>query len=101
LSHKYFACYTNVGEWFELPYERAMNDLKIAGFISSAAAAFGTTSVTIATITTPAPGILGVIGLTTTTTVVLPAAGLVAAGALVAYGVSEGVKIARQQSESH
>ena len=75
-----------------------MDDLKI--FIGSAAAAFGTSSVTIATITSSAPGILGVIGFTTTTTVTLPVAGVVAAAALVTYGVREGIKISRQQSES-
>ena len=47
-----------------------------------------------------APGILGVIGFITTTTVGLPVAGVVAAGALVGFGVYKGVEIARQQSES-
>lgn len=77
-----------------------MDDLKFASFIGSAAAAFGTSSVTIATITSSAPGILGVIGFTTTTTVTLPVAGVVAAGALVGFGVIKGVEIARQQSKS-
>jgi hypothetical protein len=49
---------------------------------------------------TSAPGILGVIGFTTTTTIALPVAGLVAAGALVAFGAYKGVEIARKQSES-
>ncbi|MEG3910497.1 hypothetical protein QT979_21380 [Microcoleus sp. w2-18bC1] len=77
-----------------------MDDLKIVGAITSAAAATGTGSVTIATITSSAPGILGVIGFTTTTTVALPVAGVVAVAGLVAFGVFKGVEMARQQSES-
>ncbi|MEG4851332.1 hypothetical protein QUB10_10500 [Microcoleus sp. B5-D4] len=77
-----------------------MDDLKMAGFFSSVAAAFGTTSVTVATITSSAPGILGAIGFTTTTIITLPAAGVVAAGALVGLGVYKGIEIARQQSDS-
>jgi len=56
-------------------------------------------TVTSATVTSLAPGILGVIGLTTTTTVALSVAGLVAAGALVSFGAYKGVEIARKQSE--
>jgi len=77
-----------------------MDDLKIVGAITSAAAATRTGSVTIATITSSAPGILGVIGFTTTTTVALPIAGVVAAGGLFIFGIIKGVEMARQQSES-
>ncbi|MEZ2303971.1 MAG: hypothetical protein ACBR13_19575 [Microcoleus sp.] len=77
-----------------------MDDLKMVGAITSAAAATGTGSVTIATITSSAPGILGAIGFTTTTTVALPVAGVVAVAGLVAFGVYKGVKMASQQSES-
>ncbi|MEG4338463.1 hypothetical protein [Microcoleus sp. D3_18_C2] len=77
-----------------------MDNLKMVGAITSAAAATGTGSVTIATITSSAPGILGAIGFTTTTTVALPVAGVVAVAGLVAFGVYKGVEIARQQSES-
>jgi len=77
-----------------------MDDLKMVGAITSAAAATGTGSVTIATITSSAPGILGAIGFTTTTTVALPVAGVVAVAGLVGFGVYKGIKIARQQSES-
>ena len=77
-----------------------MDDLKMVGAITSAAAATGTGSVTIATITSSAPGILGAIGFTTTTTVALPVAGVVAVAGLVAFGVYKGVEMARQQSES-
>lgn len=78
-----------------------MDDLKIVGAITSAAAAAtGTASVTVATITSSAPGILGVLGFTTTTTVALPAAGIVAAAGLVSYGVYKGVEFARQQSKA-
>jgi len=79
---------------------RAMDDLKIVGAITSAAAATGTGSVTIATVTSSAPGILGVLGFTTTTTVALPVAGIVAAAGLVAFGAYKGVEFARKQSES-
>ena len=47
-----------------------------------------------------APGILGVIGFTTTTTVALPVAGIVAVAGLVGFGIFKGVEMARQQSES-
>lgn len=77
-----------------------MDDLKIVGAITSAAAATGTGSVTVATITSSAPGILGVLGFTTTTTVALPIAGVLAISGLIGMGVYQGLKIARQQSES-
>ncbi len=48
---------------------------------------------TIATITSPAPGILGVLGFTTTTTVALPVAGILAAGGLVLFGIYKGLGI--------
>ncbi|MEG5051670.1 MULTISPECIES: hypothetical protein [unclassified Microcoleus] len=75
-----------------------MDDLKIVGAITSAAAATGTGSLTIATITSSAPGILGVIGFTTTTTVALPIAGVVAVGGLLAFGFLK--VMASQESES-
>ncbi|MEG3970135.1 hypothetical protein QUA00_21285 [Microcoleus sp. T2B6] len=75
-----------------------MDDLKMVGAITSAAAATGAGSVTIATITSSAPGILGVIGFTTTTTVALPIAGVVAVGGLLAVGFLK--VMASQQSES-
>lgn len=77
-----------------------MDDLKIVGAITSAAAATGTGSVTIATVTSSAPGILGVLGFTTTTAVTLPVAGIVAAAGLVGFGFYKGVKFARKQSKS-
>jgi len=77
-----------------------MDDLKIVGAITSAAAATGTGSVTIATITSSAPGILGVLGFTTTTTVALPIAGVLAVAGSIGIGVHQGLKIASQQSES-
>jgi len=77
-----------------------MDDLKVVGAITSAAAATGTGSVTIATLTSSAPGILGVLGFTTTTTVALPIAGILAVTGLIGFGVYKGVEIARQQSES-
>lgn len=75
-----------------------MDDLKVVGAITSAAAATGTGSVTIATVTSSAPGILGVLGFTTTTTVALPVAGVVAAAGLVGFGIYKGVELARKQS---
>ncbi|MEG4084802.1 hypothetical protein [Microcoleus sp. POL10_C6] len=77
-----------------------MDDFKVVGAITSAAAATGTGSVTIATLTSSAPGILGVLGFTTTTTVALPIAGIVAVTGLITFGVYKGLEIARQQSES-
>jgi hypothetical protein len=54
---------------------------------SSAAASLG--SITVATFTSTAPGILGVLGFTTTTVVALPAAGIIAAAGLAAFGVKK------------
>ncbi|MEA5472098.1 hypothetical protein [Spirulina sp. 06S082] len=77
-----------------------MDDVKVAGAITGGAASLvGAGSVTIATITAPAPGILGVIGLTTTTTVALPVAGVVAAAGLVGFGIYKGVQFAKNQSQ--
>ena len=75
-----------------------MDDLKIVGAITSAAAATGTGSVTLATITSSAPGVLGVLGFTTTTTVALPVAGIVAVAGLAWYGVHKGKEFARKHS---
>ncbi len=58
---------------------------------SSAAASLG--SITVATVTTAAPGILGWVGLTTTTVIALPAAGIVAGAGLVGYGVYKGIQL--------
>jgi hypothetical protein len=72
-----------------------MDDMKAIGAIASSVAAAGTGgSITVATITAPAPGILGVVGLTTTTTVALPAAGIVAVAGL-AYGAYRGIQMAQ------
>ncbi|MDB9313352.1 hypothetical protein PN462_09600 [Spirulina sp. CS-785/01] len=72
-----------------------LEETTIAGLASAAAAIPG--SVTVATVTAPAPGILGVIGFTTTTAVTLPIAGVVAASAAVGYGVYTGVKWAKSR----
>lgn len=65
----------------------------IAGLGAAAAAIPG--SVTVATVTAPAPGILGVIGLTTTTAVTLPVAGVVVVGAALGYGICKGMGAAK------
>lgn len=44
------------------------------------------------------PGILGAIELTTTTTVALPVAGVVAVAGLVGYGVYKGIQFVQRQS---
>jgi hypothetical protein len=62
------------------------DDVNALATIAGTATAAGTGSITVATITAPAAGILGVIGFTTTTTVALPVAGLVAAGGLLWFG---------------
>ena len=63
------------------------DDVKaLASIAGTAASAVGAGSIVVAEITAPAAGILGVIGFTTTTTVALPVAGLVAAGGLLWFG---------------
>jgi hypothetical protein len=54
---------------------------------SSAAAGLG--SITVATVTSTAPGILGVLGFTTTTVVALPVAGIVATAGIGAFVVKK------------
>lgn len=75
-----------------------MDDFKIVGAITSAAAASGMGSVTVATVTSSAPGILGVLGFTTTATVALPVAGILAAAGLVGFGIYKGVELARKSN---
>jgi hypothetical protein len=66
------------------------NDVKVlASMAGTAASAVGAGSIVVAEITAPAAGILGVVGFTTTTTVALPVAGLVAAGSLLWFGWSK------------
>jgi hypothetical protein len=70
-----------------------MDDAKIIGSIAaSAAGSVGAGSITVATVTSSAPGLLGVIGLTTTTTVALPVAGIIAGAGLAAYGAMKVIK---------
>ncbi len=63
-----------------------LDDAKALSAIAATASAAGSGSVTVATITSTAPGIMGALGLTTTTVVALPVAGVVAAGGLLCYG---------------
>jgi hypothetical protein len=78
---------------------KVMDEMKMAaGAITGVSSLAGAGTITVATITAPAPGILGVIGLTTTTTVALPVAGVVAASGLIGYGVYKGIQFAQQQS---
>ncbi len=63
------------------------DDVKaLASIAGTAASAVGAGSIVVAEITAPAAGILGVVGFTTTTTVALPVAGLMAAGGLIGFG---------------
>jgi hypothetical protein len=63
------------------------DDVKaLASIAGTAASAVGAGSIVVAEITAPAAGILGVVGFTTTTTVALPVAGIVAAGCLFGFG---------------
>lgn len=62
-----------------------LDDAKAISTIGTAAAA-GTSTIIVATYTTAAPGILGAIGLTTTATVAVLIAGVVAVGGLLCYG---------------
>jgi hypothetical protein len=68
----------------------------IAGF-SSAAAAAHLGSITVATITSAAPGIAGWLGFTATTVVALPVAGVVAAGGILGYGGYKVVQFLQSQ----
>jgi hypothetical protein len=63
----------------------------IAGAASATAGlgSIGLGSIPVATVTTTAPGILGVLGFTTTTVVALPAVGIVAGVGLAAFGVKK------------
>ncbi|HIK32850.1 MAG TPA: hypothetical protein IGS17_14395 [Oscillatoriales cyanobacterium M59_W2019_021] len=74
-----------------------MDEAKVIGAIAGAAASAGSGSVTVATVTTSAPGILGMLGFATTTTVALPVGGVVAVAALVGYDLYKGVKIAKEK----
>lgn len=58
----------------------------LAAIASAAASTIGAGSIVVAEITAPAFGVLGILGFTTTTTVALPVAGIVAVGGLVCYG---------------
>lgn len=71
-----------------------MDELATTGTAAAAvgaAAGIGGT-VTVATITTPAAGLLGAVGFTTTTVVALPVAGIVLAGAAAAFGIKKGLE---------
>ncbi|GJD20669.1 hypothetical protein RIVM261_056250 [Rivularia sp. IAM M-261] len=72
-----------------------LDDAKALGTIAASAGAAGAGSITVATITSSAPGILGVLGFITTTAVTLPIAGVVAAAGLVGYGLYKGIKAAQ------
>jgi hypothetical protein len=63
------------------------NDVNaLASIAGTAASAVGAGSIVVAEITAPAAGLLGFLGVTTTTTVALPVAGIVAAGGLLWFG---------------
>jgi hypothetical protein len=76
-----------------------MDDMKaIAGLVTAAGTSAGAGSITVATLTSSAPGILGAIGLTTTTTVALPIAAIVGVGGLLGYGIWQGIKHAQKSN---
>jgi hypothetical protein len=63
------------------------NDVKaLASIAGTAASAVGAGSIVVTEVTAPAAGLLGFLGVTTTTTVALPVAGIVAAGGLLWFG---------------
>lgn len=76
-----------------------MDTGKALGAIAATSSAVGGGSITVATITSSAPGILGVLGFTTTTAVTLPVAGVVAAASLIGYGVYKGVQLASKNNQ--
>jgi uncharacterized membrane protein len=63
----------------------------LATIAGTAASAVGAGSIVVAEIVAPATGFLGVVGFTTTTTIALPVAGLVAAGGLLGFGFCKAV----------
>ena len=67
----------------------------ITAAVSSAATLTGGGSITIATVTTTAPGILGAIGLTTTSAVAVPVAAVAAVAVVAGVGIFYGVKMAQ------
>jgi uncharacterized membrane protein YphA (DoxX/SURF4 family) len=68
-----------------------MDDFKkVAGMVAAAGTVFGTSTATVATITTPAAGILGLVGFTTTTVVALPLAGVAAVTLVAGCGLKKG-----------
>ena len=74
------------------------NEITAVGAIATTvASSTGAESITVATLTTSAPGIFGAIGLTTTTTVTLPIAGVVGVSALVGSRIYKGVQMATNQ----
>jgi hypothetical protein len=74
-----------------------MDDMKAIGAIAGVASAAGTSSITVATMTASAPGLLGILGFTTTTVVALPVAGVLATSGLIAYGLHKGFQMAEDQ----
>ena len=76
-----------------------IDDAKTIGALAATvASSAGAGSVTVATITAPAPGILGVIGLTTNTTVALPIVGVACVTVVAGYGVYKGIKMAQKSN---
>lgn len=76
-----------------------MDDLAKAAITATAGTAATTGgTVTLATITSSAPGILGAIGFTTTTTIALPIAGVIAVSGAVGYGLYKGIKHAQKSN---
>lgn len=71
-------------------------DVKVISALASSAAAIPG-SITVATVTTPAAGIAGVLGFTATSAVALPIGGVIAVGALVSYGVHKGLQAAKEE----
>ena len=76
--------------------EDGVSDMAVVGAIGGASMAAGATMGTITLLTTTAPawGPLGWIGLTTTTVVAAPAAGIVAVMGLVGFGLYKGWRLA-------
>jgi uncharacterized membrane protein len=74
--------------------------LKVLSAVTSAVSSASLGSVTIATVTTPVPGLLGVLGFTTTATVTLPVAGLVVAGTAIGVGAYMGLDYLQKKHHS-
>ena len=68
----------------------------LAAIAGTAAANIAAGSIVVAEVTSPATGILGVLGFTATTTVALPVASVIAVGGLLCFGWSKAQEFSKR-----